>query len=178
MGRESSLLPHRCESVPRNLREQLRGVQPAGLGLDDRPDCRREPRVFDDLPGLIWCVVTGSVDEAGGSAQFAGINIGKGAGIGTIDEEVRGIRGGIVDQVQVGHPQIGQDSANVDPLLLEAFKPVGDVTDRCDVPHAVASSGRPAQTSARSAAATVIRACRSCSCRHRAASSDRSLSEV
>jgi len=22
-------------------------------------------------------------------------------------------------------------------LLLEAFKPVGDVTDRCDVPHAV-----------------------------------------
>jgi hypothetical protein len=137
VSRESSLLPHRCESVPRNLREQLRGVQPVVLGLDDRPDCRREPRVFDDLPGLIWWVVTGSADDAGDSAQFAGINIGKGAGIGTIDEEVRGIRGGIVDQVQVGHRQIGQDSANVDPLLLEAFKPVADVTDRCGVPHAV-----------------------------------------
>ena len=69
------------------------------------------------------------------------IDIGDGGCSGVVDEQVRGVGGGVVDEVQVGSRQVGQDLAGIESLLLQAFDLVGDVADGCGVPDAVGEFG-------------------------------------
>ena len=109
--------------------------------LDDRPDGGREPGVFDDLPGQIGCVVPGLGDHVGDPAQVLLVDIRDGAGSRRGREQVRGVRGGVVDEVQVGRRQVGQDLAGIDAVLLQLFDLVGDVADRCGVRDSLGEVG-------------------------------------
>ena len=70
MRRESGLLLHRRDGVPRNIGQQVGDVQALGFGGGDGADRRREPGVLDDLSGQIGRVVPGLGDQVGDPAQF------------------------------------------------------------------------------------------------------------
>lgn len=58
--------------------------------------------------GQICCVLPGLGDDAGDVAHVCVVRSDD-AGIGAVDEEVCGVGGGVVDEVQVGHWHVGQD---------------------------------------------------------------------
>ena len=140
VGRESGLLLHRCDGVAWNIGQQVRDVQALVLGGGDRADRRREPGVLDDLSGQIGCVVPGLGDQVGDPAQVLLVDILGGPGLGGI-EEVRRIRGGVVDELQVRDRQVGQHLTDVDAVLLQLFDPVGDVGHRCGVRDSLGEVG-------------------------------------